>query len=235
MKTGDIGRRGWFATALKLQNRALPKKIRNNGWAWVLGKALDSARDCVLLRNKIYVYQLNIEKCASEIDVPLGLTYRIASRSDILRLDKEKHDYDRKAKRYLLNRLKHGDRCIFALADEEIIGHMWIMKARMEMSQGRLMRLSSERAYIYKGFVIKEARGQRVLAGLDQFAVELLRNEGFQLIVTTVESSNYPAIAARKRKGFVKIGEIWQYRICGVVINRIEKDIVEYLKGPSVG
>jgi len=54
--------------------------------------------------------------------VPLKLDFRIADETDIMHFDKENYDYDRKAKDYCLKRLKHCDRCILALYNNEIVG-----------------------------------------------------------------------------------------------------------------
>ena len=223
---------------MKWDGKALGAKVRRvveeEGLRRLFGKAAWACSRCVVRHIESYIYELDLRKDLPKVKVPVRLSYRMAHEADILNFDGEKYDFDEGAKKYLLERMKHGDRCILASLNNRIVGYMWIMNGAMELSQGSLVTVSKENAYIYKGFVISEARGQRVLAGLDRFAINLLRREGARCMITTVDAGNLPALTARKRIGFEKIGVINHYWLLGSLVNRVHWDTLKYLQSPII-
>jgi len=208
--------------------------VREDGLRSLFAKAAYVTWRCLFRHIKSYIYQLDLRKRLPEIEVPVRLAYRMAHEVDIVNLHGEKYDYDEGAKEYLTKRMKQGDRCILASLSDQVVGYMWIMKGAMELSQDRLVSLSEEKAYTYKNFVIGELRGRRVLAGLDQFAINLLRSEGVDFIITTVDHDNLSAITARKRIGFEKIGVINHYRVFGCSVDRVQRDTLKHLQTPTI-
>jgi len=205
--------------------------LRREGWGAFLGIILKRCIRIVFYYESLLVYELDLTRPLPEFKIPISLTYRIAREEDILGFDKKHYDCDEKAKKYLIDRFQHGDRCILAEHSREVVGYLFIMrKGEMELSQYEHMQISPNRSYIYKGFVKKEFRGNRILLGLDSFIIERLREEGASCIVTLVGEKNFPSRRARYRTGFREIGKILQVQIACFNFNYIPIKYKNYLQ-----
>jgi hypothetical protein len=181
--------------------------------------------------NKLFIYEFDAENPEKIIPSPLNLSFRLCQRCDIDSIDSELYDYSESAKHYSKHQFDQGDRCILAINNDRIIGYVWIMKNNMELSIHNHVPISAKRSYIYKGFVINEFRGNRVLNALDKYVIGLLKQEGKKFIVTSVSFYNEPSLRARERMGFRRIGTILQIRFLGLKYDYIPKKQLQYLQG----
>jgi L-amino acid N-acyltransferase YncA len=182
--------------------------------------------------NKLIIFELDIENPKKIIPSPINLSFRICKKKDIDLMDNEFYDYNEKGKKYSKNQFDKGDRCILAINNDRIIGYVWIMKNHMELSVYNHIPISTKRSYIYKGFVLKEFRGKRVLNAIDKYIIDLLNEDGKKFIVTTVSIYNKHSIRARERLGFKRVGKIIQMRFLGLKYDYIPKKELKYLQSP---
>jgi hypothetical protein len=182
--------------------------------------------------NKLIIFELDLNNKKKIISSPINLSFRICTKEDIKFMDNDLYDYDEKAKKYSKKRLDKGDRCILAINNDRIIGYVWIMKNQMELSAYNHIPISTKRIYIYKGVILKEFRGKRVLNSIDNYIIDLLIQEGKKYIVTTISINNKPSIKARERLEFKRIGKIIQIRFLGIKYDYIPGKEFNYLQNP---
>jgi ribosomal protein S18 acetylase RimI-like enzyme len=179
--------------------------------------------------SKAIVFEWDLEKSANNITQQMNLSFRLATEKDIERMDKEVYYYNRRAKRYSIERLKKGDRCVLALSKEIIVGYMWIMKDCMELTQSKHIRISEKRAYIYNAFVPKDYRGKRILAAMDIHVIEILRKENKKYMLTTVMEDNKPPMKAKERLPWKEVGRMRVFRFLGLHYAYLPKKTLNYL------
>lgn len=179
----------------------------------------------------LLIFELNIGNYENIISPATELTYRLAEEEDIELMDEEKYNYDRKGKQFSIERLKKGDICALAIYKDEISGYFWMMNKYMELSQDNYITISSDRVYIYKGWVIREMRGKRVFNGISNYLINVAKKNNKRAIVKIVSVDNKPSIKASKRLGFKVVGDIFQIRILGIKYDYIPRKDLEHLQG----
>ena len=68
------------------------------------------------------------------------------------------------------------------------------MKDLMELSKFKHIRLSKDRVYTYKGWVLKKFRGKRVMNTNDMDKIDMLRKAGKRYWVITIAVDNKSSI-----------------------------------------
>lgn len=179
--------------------------------------------------NRLIIYEFNLKNQDNQLNSQINLTYRFATKEDILKFDAV-HGYTNKDKKYSIERMECGDECVLALNNENIIGYMWAMHGSMELAMNNIIKLPKDKVYIYKGFVWPEYRGRRVLNGMDSYLFDKIRAEGIvKSIVTTINVSNKSSIKARENAGWKIVGGILQIIIISKKICYISKTDLSYL------
>jgi L-amino acid N-acyltransferase YncA len=181
---------------------------------------------------RLIIYELDLNNFIEKQDTQIEIIFKVASENDLDSLDKEHYHYSDYGRQWLKHQQTKGDRCILAIKKGKIIGYVWIMKGKMELSINNCIKIPQNKVYIYNGFVLNEYRGKRVLNAIDYYIIDILINEGKKFILTTVATNNKPSIHARKRIGFKKIGNITQFRFFGLNYDYISKKDFKYLQKP---
>ena len=180
--------------------------------------------------SKAIIFELDLENPSKRRATDLNLSFRLATKKDIEKMDKEHYDYDKKAKKYSLNRLEKGDRCILALYNNKIIGYMWTMKDAMELTQAKYISLSKDRAHLYKGYVLNEFRGRRVHQAMYNYSVEMLKKEGKRFIISVVDTDNTSSLKTKTGSEFKIVGYLVHVRFFGFKYDYIKKNELHYLQ-----
>lgn len=180
---------------------------------------------------KAYVFELDLENPGFQTNCLLKLSYKLASKKDILKLDEELYDYTLEAKNYSIERLKQGDRCILAIHKGKIVGYLWTMaESTMELTQSKFMKISENRAYSYKAFVLKEYRGMRVLDEMYPHLIELLKKDGKIYAISSIDNDNKASLKTTRRGGYKMVGSIIHIRFFGLKIDYMNKKNKKYLQ-----
>lgn len=195
-------------------------------------KILKYAAGKIFKISKKIIFELDLKKNYPEVAIEQQLLFRLATQQDIDSMDEEHYDYDEKSKQYSKDRLKKGDKCVLAVLDNRIIGYLWLMKDYMELSQYNYILLSKNRAYTYKGFVLKEYRGKRIHAAMYKYIITMLKKERKRFVVSSVETSNKPGLKSksRDRAKYEQIGKIIQIKFLGLKYDYINKKTLKYLQ-----
>lgn len=182
------------------------------------------------MRDKVFwvwrnvLFEVRIDELR-RIKPDIAVEYRFGDISDINRLDMEHHEYDSDARQFALERLQQGDRVILGDYQGRVIFYHWLMFRTMELAYRRYMPISSNRAYIYKAFTVREYRGRQVLPSFYGFISNYLRQRGINKIVVTVNSRNVSALRGTTKGGFRPIGNIFRVRILPNIICFIRKEL----------
>lgn len=179
---------------------------------------------------KLIIFELDLQSPVKKTYMQKDLFFKVATKRDIDSMNIEDYGDTERGRQYSKERQTKGDKCILAIKKGKIIGYVWIMKNHMELSSSNYISILSERVYLYKNFVLKEHRGKRVLNAIDYYLINVLRKEGKKYIVTTIDKGNKPAIKARDRIGFKRIGKIIQFRFFGLKYDYISKKDLTYLQ-----
>ena len=210
------------------------KVISEEGIVQFFKKVLKSTISKIFVVKNIFIYELDITNGGTKISPEINVTYSIATEDEIRGMDENQYGYDERAKQYSLNGIKNGDICILAFSEEKLIGYILHMKESMELSEGHLIGIPQWRSYLYKGLVVEEFRGKRVLSGLINHQIEILRSIGKTSLVYTVSKKNVPSNKATKKMGFNRIGRIIQLRILGFKYDYISRKDLYYIKGKNL-
>lgn len=180
--------------------------------------------------SKTIIYEYDLENPIPEIAIGLDLSFRLASEKDIDSMDEENYGYDHNGKKCSKNRLKQGDKCILALYNNKIVGYIWIMYDTMELSDYKLVSLSKNKVYSYKGFVMKKHRGKKIHWGMYKRLIDMVKKEGKRYIISGIKSDNKPAIKIKQKDVYKKIGNIIHLRFFGLKHDFIKKDVLKYIQ-----
>jgi len=176
------------------------------------------------------IFESEIDNKCQKKNSDLKLNLRLATKKDIDSMDKENFKFNEKAKKYFIDRLEKGDRCILSLNNNKIIGYLWAMKDSMEITPFRHFTLSKNRAYLYNAFVLKEFRRKRVITAMHEYIYEILKKEGKRFIVLVIDADNKSSLKTRNSARDKKIGHIIHFRFFGLKYDHIKKKNLLYLQ-----
>lgn len=207
------------------------KIISNEGIIVFCKKAFKYTAAKTFRVNRMIIYELNIINPVKSIVPSIDLNFIMASEKDIDSMDEDQYGYDEKAKIYSKEGLSRGDVCVLAYHEDRIVGYISYMKDRMELSEGNFIEISARMSYLYKGFVLEEFRGNRILGALINYQIQMLKRIGKKFLVYTVSTKNISSIKATERIGFKRVGSIIQVRLLGLKYDYISRKDLGYLQG----
>ena len=217
----------------KISNKHLTSScniIREEGFFSFILKTIRYINSSICGISKTIIYEYDLETPIPKIPIDLDLSFRLASKKDIDSMDEEHYGYDRDGKKYSKNRLKKGDKCILALYNKKIVGYIWFMYDNMELSEYKLVPLSKNKAYSYKGFVMEKHRGKKIHWAMYRFLIDLVKKEGKRYILSGIDSDNKPAIKIKEKDVYKKIGNIIHFRFFGLRYDFIKKGVLKYIQ-----
>jgi len=161
-------------------------------------------------------------------EIPLGCGWGAAK--EILSMDKETYEYDKKGKKYVLKRLREGDELLLVFHDGRTVGYHLIMKGMMELTTSIFLKLPPNKVYLYKGFVKKSYRGKRIIDYLIYVTADQLKREGFTKLIIAVSVKNSPMLRVVDKLGFDILGTIYLFKILGFNLPFVPKRTLRILK-----
>jgi len=206
------------------------KKNPKSGILSFLLRVINYVKKCVLGVYRTKIFELDLEHPGPKIISDLNPSFRLATKKDILSMDKAHYDYHKKEKKFFIDRLKEGDRCILALYNGKTIGYIWVMKNQMELRPNKYISLSKDRSYTYKEFVLNEYRGRRIHGAIYAYLSDMLRRDGKRFVVSAVDMDNKSALKSKSRGGYRIIGNLTRLRFFGLKFDYIKKKELCYLQ-----
>lgn len=180
--------------------------------------------------SKAFIFELDLENPGKKTGIDLDVTFRLAIKEDIEAMDKENYNYDKNRKKYFIDRLEKGDRCILALHNDKIIGYLWIISDAMELCPSKYISLSKNRAYVYNGFVLKEFRGRKLHAAMTEYLIDILKKDGKRFVVSAIDTKNKTSLKTRSKHRYYIIGKLIHIRFFGLKYDYIKKKGLIYLQ-----
>ena len=164
------------------------------------------------------IFELDLKKSTPKVNTKLDINFKLATESDVNKMDEENYNFDENGKRYIKGRIKKGDKCVLALYKNKIIGYLCVMYNEMEITQQKHISLQKDKVYTFKGFVLKEYRGNRVQSAMYAYIVDMLKKEGKHYVISTVYTDNKPSLKtkAKNRAEYKRIGIIVHVRFFGL-------------------
>lgn len=180
------------------------------------------------------IFELDLEKKYPKADTGLELSFRLATKKDIDSFDNEHYSYDEKSKKDAKDRLEKGDRCVLAIHNGRIVGHLWVMKDYINLSPYKFLLLPKNKAYTYKGFVLNEYRGKRIHSAMYAYVVNMLKKEGKRFAISAVDRDNKPALKTKlkNRADYEIIGTLVHIKFFGLRHDYIKKKDLPRLQNP---
>lgn len=206
------------------------KIISEEGLSSFSGKALKYVLRKILKIDVMLIFELKLDDEPLKVFSKIPITTRFANKEDMDIIDSEDYGFYRGDKIYLEERMKHGDKCLLSIWENKIVGYGWIMKDEMELSQYTHISLPEKKVYTYKGYVLKEFRGKRVIGINDMEKIKYFRKEKKEYWLTSIEKKNTASIKARKRLGFREIGKIIQIDFLGFHYDYIPRNDLNLLQ-----
>lgn len=216
-----------------MQNKLkqVSKIISEEGFTYFVIKTIKYVNKNILGVLKAYIFEFDFENPGPPTNSLINLSFKIATEKDIMNLDEELYDYYPNAKKYSQERLKKGDRCILALHNGKIVGYLWTMAdSTMEVAQSKYIKISENRTYSYKGFVLKEYRGMRIHGEMYAYLIGLLKKDGKRYVISTVDTDNKPSLKTKRGGGYKMVGSIIHIRFFGLKIDYMNKKYKKYLQ-----
>ncbi len=207
----------------------IKKVISEEGIFTFFRKALKYISRKILKIEVMLVFELKLDGEPLKIVSKIPITTRFANKEDIDSINSEDYGFYRGDKRYLEERMKHGDKCLLSIWENKIVGYGWIMKDEMELSKYTHIPLPKKKVYTYKGYVLKEFRGKRVIGINDMEKIRYFIKEKKEYWLTSIERKNTASIKARKRLGFKEIGKIIQIDFLGFHYDYISRNDLNLL------
>ncbi len=201
----------------------IKKAISKDGIFVLLKKASRYILRKILKIDVMVIFELKLDSELPKIAGKIPIVTRFATTEDINCINFECYGFYKGDKKYLDERMRNGDKCLLSIFENRIVGYGWIMKDKMELSQYTHISLPAKKVYTYKGYVVKEFRGKRVIGVNDMEKIKYFRKEKKEYWLTCIENKNTASIKARERLGFRKIGKIIQIVFLGFHYDYISK------------
>jgi len=206
------------------------KKHKNGKIIYFLHRIINYVKKYIIGIYRAKIFELDIKNPGPRIVSDLNPSFRLAVKKDILSMDKDNYDFNKKNKVYFIDRLERGDRCILAIYKGKIIGYIWLIKDKMELRPKKYIDLGKNRSYSYKGFVLKEYRGRRIHGAMYGYIIDILKKDRKRFVVSTVDMDNYSSLKTKERGGYKTLGYLTHLRFFGLKYDHISKKNLNYLK-----
>ncbi len=182
---------------------------------------------------KEVIYVLDLRMDFSPVEAGIDVGFRKGTVEDINALEEKTFEFDKKGKKYVLDRLDKGDDFILVTHGGRVVGYHLVMKGAMEFSMRKIFKLSSTQAYLYKGYVVKSFRGKGIIGALILDTAFFLKKEGFEELFVTVSVNNFPMLRVIGKMNFRPVGAITLVRILGIEIPFVSKKTIKGLRTGS--
>ncbi len=125
--------------------------------------------------------------------------------------------------------IKSNNRCFGILSQGRLAAYGWYGFHQIEpeyfFEVG--MQLPPNLVYMHKGFTHPDFRGQRLHAMGMQQALQSLREEGVDAIISTVDWTNFASLKSCDRLGYQRLGRLMKCTLLGRTFSRFPKAAIQ--------
>ena len=112
------------------------------------------------------------------------------------------------SEKFLNKALPKGDRCFAILDGDFLASYGWYSTKPTAISDELDLYFDPQWVYMYKGYTHPNYRGQRLHAVGMAKALEAFSNEGYNGLISYVETNNYASLKSVYRMGYRNIGKV---------------------------
>jgi ribosomal protein S18 acetylase RimI-like enzyme len=116
---------------------------------------------------------------------------------------------------FLEEALGKGDRCYGILEGDRLASFGWYSDKPTKILDDLEFQFDPRRVYMYKGYTDPDYRGQRLHAIGMSWALKLLRERGYDGLISYVEATNFDSLRSCYRMGYKDVGKIYFARAAG--------------------
>jgi len=109
--------------------------------------------------------------------------------------------------------IDRGDICIGAFDGNRLVAYVWRAFALARINGELWVAFKKPYRYSYKSFTLPEYRGQHLQDILIHNVDEICYERGYTQGLALVETHNFPALAAQKRRGDKIVGYLIQFKV----------------------
>lgn len=143
---------------------------------------------------------------------------RFASPDEVLRATEEPEVAAEMSPEFARDAIARGDECYGVFEGERMVSFGWYSTRATAVADDVLLHFDPAWVYMYKGYTLRERRGQRLHGiGMSHAARELTAR-GARGLISYVKSNNFPSLRSIERMGYRVFGEVFLARPFGRVV-----------------
>ena len=206
--------------------RKLEETWRRDGLAGLAKKVGNQ-----LFAHETYVLlECTIGEPPARLASPSELSFSWVAADDLDRFRQHELASTDKSRHISAGRLTRGDRCAAGFVQGRPVSSLWLTSQQRELPNRRLA-IGAKSVFVYKTFTIPEARGQGFHRLVLQWALAVLREEGFVRAFVDIEASNIASLRPVIAVGFTEIGRFRTYTMAGMTITSMPKRLARHVAG----
>ncbi len=183
--------------------------------AWGLGQGLRGLARRLVSVDRIMLYAADLAAITPQAS-GLAVEFRLGGEDDLDALNAREHDYDGESKAYARRRLADGDLMVLGEHQGGVVFYCWLSLGQVELAMDRFLASTPGTAFVYKVFVVRRQRGQRLFGASHRFILELARELGIHRLLISVHEHNAASQRATLRLGYSPQGVYRLVRVLGV-------------------
>lgn len=110
---------------------------------------------------------------------------------------------------------ERGDWSYVFREHDNVINYGWYSKCTVPIDAHFAIQYSDEYTYMYKGFTVREYRGEKLHAYGMARALNIVAKSGDNGLISYVEADNFASLRSCERLGYEIFGSCWLFRIFG--------------------
>ena len=143
---------------------------------------------------------------------------RFASRDEVLRAVEDPEVAAEMSAEFARDALERGDECYAVFDGDRMVSFGWYSTRPTPVADDVLLHFDPAWVYMYKGYTLRDRRGQRLHGiGMSHAARELTAR-GARGLISYVKSNNFPSLRSIERMGYRVFGEVFLARPFGRVL-----------------
>ncbi|HTE52497.1 MAG TPA: GNAT family N-acetyltransferase [Kofleriaceae bacterium] len=144
-----------------------------------------------------------------------GYQIRFASREEVLRAIADPEVAEEMSVEFARAALDRCDECYAVFDGDRMVSFGWYSSRPTPVADDVLLRFDPSWVYMYKGYTLRDFRGQRLHGIGMSHAARDLTARGARGLISYVKSNNFPSLRSIERMGYRVFGEVFLARPFG--------------------
>lgn len=171
--------------------------------------ALNKVIDFKILRGMTAV----LDDIAPDLLTAPGYQARFASRDELLAAAATPEVAAEMTPAFVDRALAKGDECYALFDGDRLVSFGWYSNAPTRVSADLVLHFDPAWIYMYKGYTLKDYRGQRLHGIGMSLTLEAYTGRGRRGLISYVKSTNYRSLRSIARMGYRIFGDVYVARL----------------------